>query len=153
MEVSKYIPESPYVYDLYFPKKRLGIVISNEVSRNIIGGYSFATSSTSSEKRGGADVFFEHLPLGVVYLQTVHLKVLGYSTIVIPPSVWKGLETNLEKSDEVYMQSMNEELKYRQGYAVSSSRKKALTTSCTATSGKLDQKRIEYLSCILRPYL
>ena len=36
IKLGHYVENSPYTFDVYFPKRRLGIILSNEVARNLL---------------------------------------------------------------------------------------------------------------------
>ncbi|CAD7949241.1 unnamed protein product [Amoebophrya sp. A25] len=71
-----YFEDSPYSVDIFLPRQRLGIVFTNEVSRNSIAG--------------------RRLPVGGHRLQALHIADRGYKLAVVSTSQWRALCENEE---------------------------------------------------------
>lgn len=132
MVLDYYVEESPYNFDLYFPRFRLGISFTNEVTRNPFQGS--AVSGFFIRRSGGNGVgekenqgqeqhqeehldpydehdpfatFPYHVPVGGHRLQLVHLRCKGYDMVTIPTRMWRDMN---EDQRTAYTRALFEEM-------------------------------------------
>lgn len=85
-EVGYYVEDSPYMLDAFFARSRLGVIFTNEVSRNRVWMERGRERSNTRRLRIEARV-----PVAGARLMQTHLRGMGYHVEFIQVSEWKSL--------------------------------------------------------------